>query len=75
MSDLEIRKKQNKFDDKFIKKFYSDKTPEKEKIILVLEYLDIHIHPYSLNGRRGMKKYIKKAIKLIKKLEVLEDEK
>lgn len=53
-------------DKKFIKNFYT--ANEKEKTLLVLECCEANIYQYSLNGRTGYKKYLKKAIKLLKNL-------
>ena len=73
INELEYRQKAFEFEDEFIRKFYSENTSENEKMILVLQHLDWDIRPYSLNWRSGYKKYIKKAIKMLK--EVIEDEK
>lgn len=51
---------------KFIENFYT--ANEKEKTLLVLECCEANINQYSLNGRTGYKRYLKKAIKLLKKV-------
>ena len=54
--------------EKFINNFFKDTATEKEKLLLVLEDCEANIHPYSMNGRTGYKKYLKKAIKILKKI-------
>lgn len=66
---VEYRKKQNDFNYQFINKFFLEELTEKDKMILVLEKLENDINPYSLYWRMGFKKYIKKAINLLKKVE------
>lgn len=60
------REKQIEFFYKYGANFHSNKMSEKEKILYVLKDLELNIHPYSFNGRSGYKKYLKKAIKIIK---------
>lgn len=69
MNELKYRQKQNKFNQQFIDKFFLEELTEKEKMILVLEKLENDISPYSFYWRIGFKKYIKKAINLLKKME------
>lgn len=66
--DFAFSKRQMAVEQKFIDRFFEDNTTEKEKVLLVLESCEANIHPSSRNGRCGYKKYIKKAIKLLKKL-------
>lgn len=68
MNELEWQRKKLKFNKKINDKFHNKNTTEKEKILLVLEYADWQIHPYSLSGKLGYKKYIRKAIKLLKEV-------
>ena len=66
--DFAFSKRQMAVEQEFIDRFFEDDTTEKEKVLLVLESCEANIHPSSRNGRCGYKKYIKKAIKLLKKL-------
>ena len=66
--DFAFSKRRMAVEQKVIDNFFEDDTTEKEKVLLVLESCEANIHPYSRNGRCGYKKYIKKAIKLLKKL-------
>lgn len=66
--EFEYRQKQNNFNYQFTDKFFLGKLTEEEKMILVLEKLENDIDPYSLYWRMGFKKYIKKAINLLKKV-------
>ena len=66
--DFAFSKRRMAVEQKVIDKFFEDDTTEKEKVLLVLESCEANIHPSSVNGRCGYKKYIKKAIKLLKKL-------
>ena len=66
--DFTFSKRKMAIEQKVINRFFEDDTTEKEKTLLVLESCEANIHPYSVNGRFGYKKYIKKAIKLLKKL-------
>ena len=66
--DYAFGKKLIAVEQEFINRFFEDDTTEKEKVLLVLKSCEANIHPYSRNGRCGYKKYIKKAIKLLKKL-------
>lgn len=66
--DFAFSKRQMAVEQEFINRFFEDDTTEKEKTLLILESCEANIHPYSRNGRCGYKKYIKKAIKLLKKL-------
>ena len=66
--DFAFSKRRMMVEQKVIDKFFEDDTTEKEKVLLVLESCEANIHPSSVNGRCGYKKYIKKAIKLLKKL-------
>ena len=66
--DFAFSKRKMAVEQKVINRFFEDDTTEKEKTLLVLESCEANIHPSSRNGRCGYKKYIKKAIKLLKKL-------
>lgn len=66
--DFAFSKRRMAVEQKIIDRFFEDDITEKEKVLLVLESCEANIHPYSVNGRCGYKKYIKKAIKLLKKL-------
>ena len=66
--DFAFSKRKIAVEQKVIDRFFEDDTTEKEKTLLVLESCEANIHPSSMNGRCGYKKYIKKAIKLLKKL-------
>ena len=66
--DFAFSKKLIAVEQEFINKFFEDDTTEKEKVLLVLKSCEANIHPSSVNGRCGYKKYIKKAIKLLEKL-------
>ena len=66
--DFAFSKRRMAVEQKVIDRFFEDDITEKEKVLLVLESCEANIHPYSVNGRCGYKKYIKKAIKLLKKL-------
>lgn len=66
--DFAFSKRQMTVEQEFISRFFEDDTTEKEKVLLVLKSCEARIHPSSSNGRCGYKKYIKKAIKLLKKL-------
>ena len=66
--DFAFSKRQMTVEQEFIDRFFEDDTTEKEKVLLVLKSCEANIHPSSRNGRCGYKKYIKKAIKLLKKL-------
>ena len=66
--DFAFSKRQMTVEQEFISRFFEDDTTEKEKVLLVLKSCEANRHPYSRNGRCGYKKYIKKAIKLLKKL-------
>lgn len=74
VNKIEYRQKQNKFNQQFIDKFFLKELTEKEKMILVLEKLENDISPYSFYWRIGFKKYIKKAISLLNKMEENENE-
>lgn len=50
-----------------IDKQFSKETDDYKKMLLVLEDLDLSIHPHSLHGRLGYKKYLKMALKMLKK--------
>lgn len=67
--EFKYRQKQNNFNYQFTNKFFLEELTEEEKMILVLEKLKNDIEPYSLYWRMGFKKYIKKAINLLKKVE------
>lgn len=69
MDEFTYRRKKLDFEEKFIDKFFDSKTSEKQRLLLVLKSCDWNIHPYSLNGRTGYKKYLRKAIKLLKNLD------
>ena len=66
--DFAFSKRKMAIEQKVINRFFEGDTTEKEKTLLVLESCEANIHPSSVNGRCGYKKYIKKAIKLLKKL-------
>ena len=66
--DYAFEKKLIAVEQEFINRFFEDDTTEKEKVLLVLKSCEARIHPSSSNGRCGYKKYIKKAIKLLEKL-------
>lgn len=66
--DFAFSKRRMAVEQEFIDRFFEDDITEKEKVLLVLKSCEATIHPYSRNGRCGYKKYIKKAIKLLKKL-------
>ena len=66
--DFAFSKRRMAVEQKAIDRFFEDDITEKEKTLLILESCEANIHPYSVNGRFGYKKYIKKAIKLLKKL-------
>ena len=66
--DFAFSKRQMTVEQEFINRFFEDDTTEKEKVLLVLKSCEARIHPSSSNGRCGYKKYIKKAIKLLEKL-------
>ena len=66
--DFAFSKRRMAIEQKIIDRFFEDDITEKEKTLLILESCEANIHPYSVNGRFGYKKYIKKAIKLLKKL-------
>ena len=67
-NEIEYRKKHLKFQDKYMADFHLGRMNEKEKILYVLKDLDFSIHPYSKFSRWGYKKYLKKAIKVIKEV-------
>ena len=46
---------------------HKDELSEEEKTLLVLEYINSTIEPGSWMGRSGFKKYIKNAMKIVKK--------
>ena len=66
--DFAFSKRLIAVEQEFINRFFEDDTTEKEKVLLVLKSCEANIHTTSRNGRCGYKKYIKKAIKLLKKL-------
>ena len=66
--DFAFSKRRLAVEPKVIDRFFEDDITEKEKTLLILESYEANIHPYSVNCRCGYKKYIKKAIKLLKKL-------
>ena len=66
--DFAFSKRKMAIEQKVINRFFEGDTTEKEKTLLVLESCEANIHPSSVNGSCGYKKYIKKAIKLLKKL-------
>lgn len=66
--DFAFSKRQMAVEQEFINRFFEEDITEKEKVLLVLKSCEANIHPSSRNGRCGYKKYIKKAIKLLKKL-------
>ena len=66
--DFAFSKRRMAVEQKVIDRFFEDDITEKEKTLLILESCEANIHPSSRNGRCGYKKYIKKAIKLLKKL-------
>ena len=66
--DFAFSKRRMAVEQKVIDRFFENDIIEKEKTLLILESCEANIHPYSVNGRFGYKKYIKKAIKLLKKL-------
>ena len=66
--DYAFAKKLIAVEQEFINRFFEDDTTEKEKVLLVLKSCEANIHPSSRNARYGYKKYIKKAIKLLEKL-------
>ena len=66
--DFDFSKRRMTVEQKVIDRFFEDDITEKEKTLLILESCEANIHPYSVNGRCGYKKYIKKAIKLLNKL-------
>lgn len=66
--DFAFSKRRIAVEQKFCDNFFKDDITEKEKLLLVLESCEANIHPYSMNGRAGYKRYLKKAIKLLKKL-------
>lgn len=57
------REKQLKKEGEILKKASKRKLTDAEK----LELLELNIYPYSRDGRFGMKKALKHAIKLLKK--------
>lgn len=57
----EVVKRQSEIDEEF-----SKETDDYKKMLLVLEDLALSIHPHSLNGRLGYKKYVKMAFKILK---------
>lgn len=66
--DFAFSKRRIAIEQKFCDNFFKDDVTEKEKLLLVLESCEANIHPYSMNGRTGYKKYLKKAIKILKKI-------
>lgn len=66
--DYAFSKRLIEVEQEFINRFFEDDTTEKEKVLLVLKSCEANIHPSSRNARYGYKKYIKKAIKLLEKL-------
>ena len=66
--DFAFSKRRMTVEQKVIDRFFEDDITEKEKTLLILESCETNIYPYSRKGRRKKKKYIKKAIKLLKKL-------
>lgn len=63
------REKQLKKEGKILRKALKRKLTDAEK----LELLELNIYPYSRNGRFGMKKALKHAIKLLKNEQKKED--
>lgn len=68
-NEFEWKMKQYKIQDKISRKWFlhKDETTEEEKILMAIEYVDSTIHPHSWMGRSGFKKYLKKAMKIVKK--------
>lgn len=67
-NEFEWRRKARERQDEIMNKF-SKEADDYKKMLLVLEYVDLSIHPRSLNSRLGCKKYLKMAIKLLKERE------
>lgn len=63
--NLKRLKKENEICEKFI--LHKNELSEEKKILLALEYVEAKIYPYSLDGRCGFKKYLKKAMKIVRK--------
>lgn len=67
MNEINFRLKQIETKNNLMYKFFTGDLSKKEKMILVLEILENDISPNSRYWRIGFKKYLKKAIKLLKK--------
>lgn len=64
--DFKWRRERAEYNYDFSFKWEDETLTEKDRIILTLECIEKNIHPYSIDGNKGFKKYLKKAIKLIK---------